>query len=48
MIEKVYEDRFGTVHYTGLAKDLETIKTNEDYLFSKANGSKFYKFRKYN
>ena len=42
MIEKVYEDRFGTVHYTGLAKDLETIKTNEDYLFSKANGSKFY------
>ena len=25
-----------------MKKDLETIKTNEDYLFSKANGSKFY------
>lgn len=42
MIEKVYEDRFGTVHYTGLAKDLDIIKSDEKYLSSKANGSKFY------
>ena len=42
MIEKIYENKFGVIHYTGLKKDLETIKTNEDYLSSKANGSKFY------
>ena len=42
MIEKVYEDRFGTVHYTGLTKDLDIIKSDEKYLSSKANGSKFY------
>lgn len=42
MIEKIYENKFGVIHYVGLKKDLETIKTNEDYLFSKANGSKFY------
>lgn len=42
MIEKVYEDRFGTVHYTGLTKDLEIIKSDEKYLSSKTNGSKFY------
>ena len=42
MIEKVYEDRFGTVHYTGLAKDLDIIKSDEKYLSSKTNGSKFY------
>ena len=41
MIEKVYEDRFGTVHYTGLAKDLDIIKTDERYLYNKATGSKF-------
>ena len=42
MIEKVYEDRFGTVHYTGLTKDLDIIKSDEKYLSSKTNGSKFY------
>ena len=42
MIEKVYEDRFGAVHYTGLAKDLDIIKSDEKYLSSKTNGSKFY------
>ena len=42
MIEKIYENKFGVIHYVGLKKDLETIKTNEDYLSSKANGSKFY------
>lgn len=42
MIEKVYEDRFGTVHYTGLAKDLEILKADSKYLYDKTNGSKFY------
>lgn len=42
MIEKIYENKFGVIHYVGLKKDLEIIKTNENYLFSKANGSKFY------
>lgn len=42
MIEKVHEDRFGTIIYTGLTKDLEIIKSDEFYLFNKANGSKFY------
>lgn len=42
MIEKVHEDRFGTIIYTGLTKDLEIIKSDEIYLSNKASGSKFY------
>lgn len=42
MIEKVHEDRFGTIIYTGLTKDLEIIKSDEFYLSNKASGSKFY------
>ena len=42
MIEKVHEDRFGTIIYTGLTKDLEIIKSDEMYLSNKVNGSKFY------
>ena len=42
MIEKVHEDRFGTIIYTGLTKDLEIIKSDEIYLSNKTSGSKFY------
>lgn len=42
MIEKVHEDRFGTIIYTGLTKDLEIIKSDEKYLSNKTTGSKFY------
>ena len=42
MIEKVHEDRFGTIIYTGLTKDLEIIKSDEMYLSNKTSGSKFY------
>ena len=42
LIEKVHEDRFGTIIYTGLTKDLEIIKSDEIYLSNKTSGSKFY------
>ena len=41
MIEKIYENKYGVVIFTGLEKDLDIIKTDERYLYNKATGSKF-------
>lgn len=42
MIEKIYEDSFGTVIFIGTEKDVKRITTDKKYLGTKANGSKFF------